>query len=91
MITKRGENVDYLERLEKAMYDREKVTISTKERGNFIGVPHSADECETDEERFGFYIETGEHKLDTVFLDEIIAIEVRENFTPINLELAAGK
>jgi len=66
--------MDYLERLEKAMYDREELTILTKSRGSIVGIPNSADECETDEERFGFYIEIGAHKLDTVFLDEIVSI-----------------
>ena len=64
----------YLEMLEEFEYKKTKIIITTKNRGEFIGIPHSPDECETDEERFGYFIEIGDHMLDTVYLDEIVSI-----------------
>jgi len=60
--------------LEKAEFARQIVTITTKERGQITGVPHSVDELESDPERLGYNIEIKPHYMDTVFFDEIIAI-----------------
>jgi len=61
--------------LDKAMYDRKSLIILTKDRGKIIGMPHAVDEFETDDERLGYFIEIGDHLLDTVYLDEITEIK----------------
>jgi len=61
--------------LDKAMYDRKSLIVLTKERGEIIGIPHAVDEFETDDERLGYFIEIGDHFLDTVYLDEITEIK----------------
>ena len=60
--------------LEKAEFARETVTITTHERGQIVGVPHSVDELESDPERLGYNIEVKPHYLDTVFFDEIVSV-----------------
>jgi len=82
--------------LEESAYSEEKVKIRTKERGIIIGIYLAPDEFESDPDRYGFQIETGENKLDTVFLDEIIEIESYNTETVMvlsqsNLGYASGK
>ena len=67
---------DYQIILEQAAFDRKEVIIATKERGTVSGLFTGVDEYDTDPERLGFWIQTDEHEEDTVFLDEIIGIEV---------------
>jgi len=64
----------FVDILDAAMYGGQKLIISTKERGQIIGVPHSIDDFETDENRFGYVIRTGEHEVDTAYIDEIVSI-----------------
>jgi len=82
--------------LDDAAISEEKVTVVTKERGKIIGMPHSTDYFETDDERLGYFIEIGENLLDTVYLDEIAEITVhREDITidviKTGLSRASGK
>ena len=81
--------------LDDAMYSGSKLKITTKERGQIAGIPHSVDEFEADEERLGYRIEIDEHTLMTVFLDEIIEVntisEKTEVFIPRGVKLASGK
>ena len=60
--------------LEQAAFTGKKVSIKTKERGIVSGMFLAPDEFDTDENRYGFQIETGEHELDVVFIDEITEI-----------------
>jgi hypothetical protein len=55
---------------------KKKVSVTTKERGVIVGKPYRVDEFETGEDRLGYCLITGGHTVDTVFLDEIISIEV---------------
>jgi len=79
--------------LENSAFDKKKVRIKTKERGIITGVFTGVDEYDTDPERYGFYIDTSEYEYDTVFIDEIIDIEVPEKSekSPYKLKLASGK
>jgi hypothetical protein len=76
--------------LEEAAYDDKEVKIKTKSRGTITGMYIAPDEFDSDPDRYGFQIEIGKHELDTVFLDEIVAIERRDGF-PHNIKLASGK
>jgi hypothetical protein len=62
--------------LDDARWERKRVSVTTKERGVIAGKPYRVDEFETDEDRLGYCLITGEYSVDTVFLDEIISIEV---------------
>jgi hypothetical protein len=64
--------------LDAAMYSGEKLIITTKERGQIIGIPHSVDDFQTDDMRFGYFIDIDEHTQDTVYVDEIASITVGE-------------
>ena len=66
--------MNFVDILDDAMYSGAELTITTKERGRMVGIPHSADEFETDEERFGYVIKISEEMVDTVYIDEIIEI-----------------
>jgi len=66
--------VDFQIILEKAAYADKKVKIYTKERGIVTGMFLGPDEFDTDPDRYGFQIITGEHEIDVVFLDEIVDI-----------------
>ena len=60
--------------LDVAMYAGTKLIITTKERGQIVGIPHRTDEFESDENRFGYVIDISPHWMDTVFIDEITEI-----------------
>ena len=60
--------------LEQAAFAGKKVSITTKERGVISGFFTGADEYDTDDDRFGFFIDTSEHECDTVYVDEIVEI-----------------
>ena len=62
-------------RLDDAMYTGKTLSITTKERGIIVGTPYSVDELETDENRMGYCIEVEPHLIDTVFFDEVVAID----------------
>ena len=62
--------------LDDAMYNGIKLAILTKERGTITGIPHSIDDFESDEDRFGYYVRVGEHELITAYLDEIESIVI---------------
>ena len=64
--------------LDSAMYNSEKLIITTKERGQIIGVPHSIDDFQTDDERFGYFIDIDEYTQDTAYIDEIVSIMIGE-------------
>jgi hypothetical protein len=64
--------------LDDAMYNGISLVIVTKERGIISGVPHSIDDFESDEDRFGYYIRVGEHDLTTAYIDEIESIMIGE-------------
>ena len=68
--------MDYIDILDDAMYSGEMLAITTKSRGKIVGVPHSVDEYETDDDRLGYFIEVDDHTLYTVYLDEIISINI---------------
>jgi len=70
--------MSFVDILDKAMYDRVSLLVKTRERGTISGVPHAVDEYETDDNRLGYFIEIGDHELDTVFLDEIVDIVVQQ-------------
>jgi len=56
------------------MFANKRVTITTKERGNIVGIPQYVDELETDEKRMGYVIEVSPHYVEIVYFDEITAI-----------------
>ena len=73
-----SETMSYSDILDKAMHNRQSVAVQTTKRGLIAGIPHAVDEFETDDNRFGYFIETGDHELDTVFLDEIVDIVIQQ-------------
>ena len=88
--------MNFVDILDDAMYSGRDLVITTKARGKIIGIPHSVDEFETDEERFGYVIKVSEYMVDTVFIDEITEItdHIPEVVKPIlhdNLRLVSGK
>ena len=68
--------------LEQSAFNGSNVEIKTKERGVISGNFSGVDEFDTDPNRLGFWIRTGKYEEDTVFLDEIITINVIDS-TPI--------
>jgi len=62
--------------LEEAAFAGKLVEVITKGRGSVMGYFTGVDEFDTDEDRLGYYIRTGKHREDTVFLDEIVDIKV---------------
>ena len=66
--------MNFIDILDDAMHSGTELTITTKGRGKIIGIPHSADEFETDEERFGYVIKISEYIADTIYIDEITEI-----------------
>ena len=67
--------VDFQIVLEQSAFEEKEVAITTKDRGIVIGAFIAPDEFDTDPDRYGFWIQTGKHEEDTVFLDEIVSIE----------------
>ena len=67
---------DYQIILEQAAFDGKQVQIKTKERGIITGMFTGVDEFDTDPDRLGFFIDLSEYECDTVYLDEIVAIEI---------------
>ena len=63
-----------IEALENAMYERQELIIKTKCRGEVRGTPNGLDDFNTDTERLGYFIGSGSHEEDVVFLDEIVGI-----------------
>jgi len=61
--------------LDDAMYNDVKLSITTKERGIIVGIPHNVDEFDADPDRLGYFIMIEPSLGDTVFLDEIIEIK----------------
>jgi len=87
--------MNFVDILDDAMYNGAELTITTKERGKMIGTPHSADEFETNEERFGYVIKINAHMVDTVYIDEIIEIVTSpiskpEGFMQFTAKLVSG-
>jgi len=68
----------FVDILDVAMHSGEKLIIATKNRGQIIGVPHSIDDFQTDEERLGYFIDIDEATQDTVYIDEIVSIATHE-------------
>ena len=72
--------MDFVAILDDAMYKGQELIITTKGRGQIIGVPHMVDYFDTDDERFGYVITlrepVGIFTVDTVFIDEIAHIEI---------------
>ena len=62
------------ETLNDAICTQRELSIETKERGTISGIPHSLDEFDTDEGRLGCNIWVNEHKVETVYFDEIVSI-----------------
>ena len=82
--------------LEQAAFSDKKVSIKTKERGIVSGIFLAPDEFDTDPDRYGFQIETGEHELDIVFLDEITEIITlpsteSKGFVQLTAKLVSGE
>ena len=67
---------DFQIMLEQAAFDGKDVLVTTKDRGAISGRFTGVDEYDTDPERLGFWIQTGEHEEDTVYLDEIVGVVV---------------
>jgi hypothetical protein len=87
--------MSFVDILDDAMYAGTKLIITTKERGQIIGVPHRTDEFETDEERFGYVIDISPHWMMTVFIDEITEITTSpvlkpEGFIQLTARLVSG-
>ena len=66
----------FAEILDDAMHYGRELKIQTKNRGELIGTPDAVDEYNSDPDRWGYYLAIGADKFDTVFLDEITAINV---------------
>ena len=64
--------------LEQSAFDDKKIIVKTKSRGIITGMFTGVDEYDTNPERFGFWIQTKEHEVNTVYLDEIISIDTVE-------------
>jgi len=81
--------------LDAAIYSGDELIITTKERGQIIGVPHSVDEFDTDPDRLGYFIMIEPHLGDTVYLDEIVEIYSDDTVSPAkfqhNIVLVSGK
>ena len=87
--------MNFVDMLDDAMYGGTELTITTKKRGKIIGTPHSVDEFETDDERFGYVIKINEYMVDTVYIDEIIEIVTSpvakpEGFIQFTARLVSG-
>ena len=74
MREEESEIMTFVDILDIAMYSGKKLIITTKERGQIVGVPHSIDDFQTDEERFGYFIDIDEHFQKTAYIDEIVSI-----------------
>ena len=90
------EYMNFVDILDDAMYSGTELTITTKKRGKMIGIPHSVDEFETDEERFGYVIKINEYMVDTVYIDEIREIITSpilkpEGFIQFTAKLVSGE
>jgi len=86
----------FVNMLDDAMYAGTKLIITTKERGKIIGVPHSVDHFDTDDDRWGYVIEIGEHLVDTAYIDEITEIVTSpvpkpEGFIQVTAKLVSGE
>jgi hypothetical protein len=68
--------LNYQAILEKAAFSGNLVEITTKSRGIVVGEYTGVDEYDTDETRLGYFLQTGEHEEETVYLDEIVDIKV---------------
>ncbi|MCL2633998.1 MAG: hypothetical protein FWD34_05725 [Oscillospiraceae bacterium] len=68
--------MSFIDLLDDAMYSGRKLTVRTQERGEIVGIPYCVDEFDSDPERLGYCLFTGEHEQDTVFLDEIVDVVV---------------
>jgi len=55
------------------------VSITTATRGVVVGRFIAPDEFDSDADRYGFQIETAPHKMDIVFLDEIVDVSIQHN------------
>jgi len=68
---------DFQVMLEKAAFAGRLVEIKTKDRGVIIGKYIGTDEFDTDEERFGFFIDSINDGLGySVYIDEIVDVKV---------------
>jgi len=77
--------------LDSALYSGDELIITTRERGQIIGIPHSVDEFDADPDRLGYFIMIDPHLGDTVFLDEIIEINKTNRFIPRNIRWVSGE
>ena len=84
----------FVEALDYAMYEKSKLKIKTKARGDIIGVPVCLDDFITDPDRLGYILSVGEHEEDTVYLDEIDEIYNDDIISPVsfqyNVKLVSG-
>ena len=88
--------MNFVDILDDAMYAGTKLIITTKKRGQIIGVPHNADEFEADEERFGYVINIAPYEMITVFIDEIAEITTSpiakpEGYIQLTAKLVSGE
>ena len=72
----------FMEALDHAMYEKSKLKVKTRARGEIIGTPVCLDDFITDSERLGYILSVGEHEEDTVYLDEIIEINNYDFIAP---------
>ena len=68
----------FADTLDNAMYSHRELKVATKSRGMIIGVPYCVDEYDSDPDRLGYCLQTGENEEVTVYLDEIIGIEITD-------------
>ena len=62
-----------------AMYEQKEIVVETKDHKFIIGVPHSLDEFDTDEERLGVSVWIDDTTVKMIFLDEIISVYTVSN------------
>ncbi|MDR1704183.1 MAG: hypothetical protein LBS19_05815 [Clostridiales bacterium] len=70
---------DYADILDRAMYMKSIVRITTKEKGVITGMPVGVDEYDTDEDRLGYYIIISHGEMDTVYLNDVIEVIVNSD------------
>jgi hypothetical protein len=68
------DNMSFMDILDSAMSNAKKLIITTKTRGEIEGIPSYIDDFVSDPSRFGYVVEIDKHTIDTVFIDEILAI-----------------
>jgi hypothetical protein len=74
-FVKHGDYMEYVDILDAAMYKGAKLKVTTKERGVIVGTPTMLDDFISDDDRLGYCLRIAPHLEDTVYLDEITAVE----------------